>query len=180
MKALSIRPPWAGLVAHGVKTVEVRFWRSPVKLELPQRIAIHASKTVHYPAVTHLYERHRETLDCKPLALPRGALAAAETRVERERARAGGLDARRCHAALAARLLAASPKEAAALLRRARAGVDRWERDGLCSAHYITRWRERLTGSPRRAALALLEFDAWTDALLQNTPWSFALALPKP
>jgi transcriptional regulator with XRE-family HTH domain len=125
-------------------------------------------------------ERLCDALGLELSALPRGALAAAETRVERERARAHGLDARRRHAALAARLLAASPKEAAALLRRARAGVDRWERDGLCSAHYITRWRERLAGSPRHAALALLEFDAWTDALLQNTPWSFALALPKP
>jgi hypothetical protein len=89
--------------------------------------------------------------------------------------RARRLDLRRRHAALAARLAAMPAAEAAALVRRARAVVDRWERDGLCSGHYISRWRARLAGPPRRAAAALLEHDEWTDALLQNSPWSFAL-----
>lgn len=120
-------------------------------------------------------ERLCGALGLELAALPRGALAAAETRIERERERARRIDARRRHALLAAHLLAAPPKEAAALLRGARACVDRWEREGLCSAHYISRWRERLAGGPRRAALALLDAGTWTDALLQNTPWSFAL-----
>jgi hypothetical protein len=63
-------------------------------------------------------------------------------------------------------------------VRRARAVVERWERDGLCSAHYISRWRARLGGPVRRLAAALLEEDEWSDALLQNTPWSFALGPP--
>ncbi len=113
---------------------------------------------------------------------PRGprkrALLAGETRIARERARARRLDARRRHAALAARLLALPAAEAAAMVRRARSAVDRWERDGLCSAHYVSRWRTRLAGPARRVAAALLEHDAWTDALLQNTPWSFALEPP--
>jgi len=108
-------------------------------------------------------------------AVPRGAQAAGETLLARERERARRLDLRRRHAALAARLLAAPAPEAAVLLRRARAGVDRWERERLCSEHYISRWRERLRGPARRAAAALLQHDEWTDALLQNSPWSFAL-----
>jgi transcriptional regulator with XRE-family HTH domain len=123
-------------------------------------------------------ERLFGALGLELTVLPPGAMARAETRLARECERARRLDARRRHAALAARLLAARPGQAGALLRRARACVDRWERDGLCSAHYISRWRVRLAGSPRRAALALLEADPWTDALLQNSPWSFALEPP--
>lgn len=125
-------------------------------------------------------ERLCGALGLELAAVERGALAASATRLARERERARRLDARRRHAVLAARLIAAPPAEATALLRRARVCVDRWERETLCSAHYISRWRERLRGSPRRAALALLGSDAWTDALLQNSPWSFALEPPAP
>ncbi len=120
-------------------------------------------------------ERLCAALDLEIAALPRGAQARQETLLARERERARRLDLRRRHAALAARLLAAPGPEAAALVRRARASVERWERDRLCSAHYITRWREKLKGSVRGIALRLLEHDDWSDALLQNTPWGFAL-----
>jgi transcriptional regulator with XRE-family HTH domain len=116
-----------------------------------------------------------EALGLELAALPRGAVAGGEARLARERERARRLDLRRRHAALAARLAALPTAEAAALVRRARTAVGRWEREGLCSAHYISRWRARLAGSPRRAAAALLAHDEWTDALLQNSPWSFAL-----
>jgi len=108
-------------------------------------------------------------------AVSPGALPAQDTRFLRERERLRRIDARRRHAELAARLLASSARESAALVSRARANVDRWERDRLCSDHYISRWRTKLSGPARRVARALLEYDAWTDALLQNTPWSFAL-----
>lgn len=119
-----------------------------------------------------------DALGLELAALPRGARGAGDARLARERQRARSLDLRRRHAALAARLLAAPPAEAAALVRRARVVVDRWERDELCSGHYISRWRTRLAGRPRQAAAALLEHDEWTDALLQNSPWSFALEPP--
>ncbi len=109
--------------------------------------------------------------------LSRGRVA-GETRIAREQARVRRMDARRRHAALAARLLTMPAAEAAAMLRYARSVVDRWERDDLCSEHYISRWRARLAGPARRAAAALLEHNAWTDALLQNSPWSFALEPP--
>lgn len=108
-------------------------------------------------------------------AAPRDARPAQDALLARERERSRRLDLRRRHAALAARLLAAPPAEAAALLRNARATVDRWERERLCSDHYILRWQGLLAGTARRAALRLLEHDSWTDALLQNTPWSAAL-----
>jgi HTH-type transcriptional regulator/antitoxin HipB len=116
-----------------------------------------------------------EALGLELAAVPRGANAARETLLARERERARRLDLRRRHAALAARLLAMPAAEAAALLRRARGCVERWQREQLCSEHYISRWRARLAGPARRAAAALLEHDEWTDALLQNSPWSFAL-----
>jgi len=119
-----------------------------------------------------------EALGLELAAVPRGTQAARETRLARERQRARRLDLRRRHAALAARLLAMRASESAALVRRARAAVDRWERDELCSEHYISRWRARLAGPAPRAAAALLEHDDWTDALLQNSPWSFALEPP--
>ena len=53
--------------------------------------------------------------------------------------------------------------------------VDRWEREKLCSTHYVTRWRAMLEGPVGRVAQALLEPGEWEDALFQNTPWSFAL-----
>lgn len=40
MKALSIRQPWAWLIAHGIKTVENRTW----KTEFRGRFFIHASE----------------------------------------------------------------------------------------------------------------------------------------
>lgn len=119
-----------------------------------------------------------DALGLELAALPRGGQPAQETILARERERARRLDLRRRHAALAARLLAAPPSEATALIRRARANVDQWRRQLLCSDHYISRWHKMLSGSARRVALSLLAYDEWTDALLQNSPWSFALEPP--
>ena len=41
MLALSVKQPWAALLAHGVKTVEVRTWPTPRR----GPVLIHASKT---------------------------------------------------------------------------------------------------------------------------------------
>jgi transcriptional regulator with XRE-family HTH domain len=116
-----------------------------------------------------------EALGLELVALPRGAEKAQEVLLLRERERTRRVDERRRHAVLAARLLAARPGEAAALVRRARECVDLWEREKLCSRHYVTRWRERLAGPIERVALALLVEDEWTDALFQSSPWSFVL-----
>jgi transcriptional regulator with XRE-family HTH domain len=108
-------------------------------------------------------------------AVAQGGQDMQERVLARERERALRLEARRRHAALAARLLIMPARQAAVAIRHARSGVARWERERLCSKHYISRWRAMLSGSPRHVAAALLNCDEWTDALLQNSPWSFAL-----
>ena len=45
MKALTIRQPWASLIALGVKHIETRSWRAPQSL-IGQTIAIHAGKAL--------------------------------------------------------------------------------------------------------------------------------------
>lgn len=41
MKAISIKQPWASLIAHGIKDIENRTWSCPKKY-LGQRVLIHA------------------------------------------------------------------------------------------------------------------------------------------
>ena len=116
-----------------------------------------------------------EALGLELAAVPAGARPALETLLARERERARRLDLQRRHAVLAARLLAARRPQASALIATARGVVDRWERERLCSRHYVSRWRAMLKGPVDRVAQALLEPGEWRDALFQNTPWGFAL-----
>lgn len=43
MKAISIKQPWASLIAHGIKDIENRTWKCP-KQYIGQRVLIHSSK----------------------------------------------------------------------------------------------------------------------------------------
>jgi transcriptional regulator with XRE-family HTH domain len=108
-----------------------------------------------------------------------GSGPALETLVLRERERSRRLQRRVAHARVAARLLD-SPRRAERLVARARANVDRWERERLCSRHYIVRWRALLAGRPARVARGLLVPGPWEDALFENSPWAFALEAPRP
>jgi hypothetical protein len=116
-----------------------------------------------------------EALGLELAAVPAGRAGAGDRLLAREQERLRRLDLRMRHAALAVRLLAAGPAESAALVRRARERVDVWERNRLCSEHYISRWRTLLRAPLPRLARALVAHDEWTDALLQNSPWAFAL-----
>ena len=42
MKAISIKQPWASLIAHGIKDIENRTWKCPEKY-IGTRVLIHAS-----------------------------------------------------------------------------------------------------------------------------------------
>ena len=121
-----------------------------------------------------------QALGLEVAAVPLGGEPALERRLAREEERTRRLERRLSHAMLAARLLAARREEARALVATARAAVDRWERERLCSRHYISRWRAMLAGPVEKVARSLLEPGEWADALFQNTPWAFALepALP--
>ncbi len=116
-----------------------------------------------------------QALGLELAAAPAGGPAAFEARLSRERARAQRVERKLAHARLAARLLVARPRQAGALVSRARSVVDRWERDRLCSDHYLSRWRAMLSGPVALVARRLLNAGEWEDALFQNTPWSFAL-----
>jgi transcriptional regulator with XRE-family HTH domain len=116
-----------------------------------------------------------EALDLEITAQPRGARPSLPTLLARAQERALRLERRGRHAALAARLLALPRPAALALVQRTRAVVDRWERDQLCSQHYVSRWRALLVGPRERVARSLLDPGEWADALFQNSPWTFAL-----
>ena len=121
-----------------------------------------------------------EALGLDVVAAPPGAEPVLERLLARERENARRLERRLAHAALAARLLAARRPAARALVARARAAVDRWERERLCSRHYVSRWRAMLAGPVEEVARSLLEPGEWKDALFQNTPWGFALGPTAP
>jgi len=116
-----------------------------------------------------------EALGLEMAVEPAGGAPALETLLARERDRGRRLERRLGHARLAAQLLVIHRSRALSLVARARAVVDRWEREGLCSSHYVSRWRAMLAGPVERVAQALLEPGDWADALFQNTPWGFAL-----
>ena len=120
-----------------------------------------------------------EALGFEVAAVTPDAEPVLERLLARERERGRRLERRLAHAVLAARLLADRP-EAGALIGTARAAVDRWERDRLCSRHYVARWRAMLTGPVERVARTLLEPGEWEDALFQNSPGTFALERPAP
>lgn len=116
-----------------------------------------------------------EALGLELVARGGEAPPALQTLLAREQERGRRLERRGRHAALAARLLALPRPEALRLLQRARQVVDRWEREQLCSQHYVSRWRALLAGPRERVARSLLDPGEWADALFQNSPWTFAL-----
>ena len=116
-----------------------------------------------------------EALGLELAAVVPGGQTASETALARAQEDWRRLDRRHRHALLATRLLSASASQAQTLVAEARANVERWERDRLCSPHYIDRWRRMLAGPVSRIARSLLRADDWADALFQNSPWAFAL-----
>ncbi len=135
------------------------------------RLEAGSARDVRVGTITSLCE----ALGLEITAVPAGAGPALETVLAREREKTRRVDLRRRHAVLAARLVSLRRARAAALVARARTVVDRWEREGLCSRHYVSRWRAMLALPVDGVAEALLRPGEWGDALFQNTPWGFAL-----
>ena len=68
--------------------------------------------------------------------------------------------------------LLVSPRKATASIQAAQREVDRWDRDGLCSADYIRRWQDLLRLPVAQLAQAMAsDLDGWGTALRQNSPW---------
>jgi transcriptional regulator with XRE-family HTH domain len=87
------------------------------------------------------------------------------------RLRQEGLRARHLRLALD---LAMDPKRAKPMVEQARRQVRLWEERKSCSPRYIERWNKVLSLPPREMALAMASLGEWEDAMLQNSPWSFA------
>lgn len=75
MKAISIKQPWASLIAHGIKDVENRTWKCPKKY-IGQRVLIHASmvgrKTYSIPE--RLFNNSKVLSIIESKELPKGAI----------------------------------------------------------------------------------------------------------
>ncbi len=62
MKVLSIKQPWASLIARGIKTIENRTWKCPDKY-IGQRILIHASSVPDKQPQELFSEKQSEIVD---------------------------------------------------------------------------------------------------------------------
>lgn len=71
MKVLSVRPPWAGLIAARLKDIEIRTWKTSYR----GPIAIHASKKVDNLAV-EILEEYLEPEELRVGPLDRGVIVA--------------------------------------------------------------------------------------------------------
>ena len=76
------------------------------------------------------------------------------------------------HQRIAVRLLA-DPEGARAVVAEARAVVDRWDRESICSSDFVDRWRAMLALPLPALADALCgDAEGWGAALRQNSPWA--------
>lgn len=58
------------------------------------------------------------------------------------------------------------------LIKNARATVDRWRNERLCSADYIQKWEQILKLKPVEMAKVMVsDADGWGPSLRQNSPW---------
>jgi PHD/YefM family antitoxin component YafN of YafNO toxin-antitoxin module len=95
---------------------------------------------------------------------PRRAARAAQQ--ERERAR------EEKHLRLAVKLLTLPAAQRKAMIAEARAMVDRWQAEQLCSADYIARWRAWLSLPTDELAKAMTSSDdEWAAPMRQNSPF---------
>lgn len=83
------------------------------------------------------------------------------------------LERRDRHLRLAVRL-SGDESAAAALVARARRRVDLWRHNRSCSPFYIDRWSRMLALPPREIAKEMASLGQWEDAMLQNSPWTWA------
>lgn len=95
---------------------------------------------------------------------PRRAARLAQRERERER------EAK--HLRLAVKLLTLPVAQRDALIEQARAMVDRWQSEQLCSEDYIARWRAWLSLPPADLAKAMTSSDdVWAAPMRQNSPF---------
>lgn len=127
-------------------------------------------------------ERHKKikAIVCAPENF-QGARSAWSDLAERRHARAAQVwvekDRLIKHQQLAIDLLTMPKSQSRALIGRARAEVDRWRHDRLCSPDYADRWDALLSMAIADLARGMCSDAAgWGAALRQNSPWHVVLA----
>ena len=76
------------------------------------------------------------------------------------------------HQRIAIQLLTLPSTQRRQLIDRARAVVEQWRAQRLCSEDYIVRWSGILGLPPREMALSIVsDVEGWGPALRQNSPW---------
>lgn len=127
-------------------------------------------------------ERHKKikAIVCAPEAFQPAHRAGGQM-LERRHARAAQETVEKDrlikHQRLAIELLTMPKSQSNALIRQARAEVDRWRRDRLCSPDYGDRWDELLSLPRADMARAMCgDAQGWGTALRQNSPWHVVLA----
>lgn len=82
------------------------------------------------------------------------------------------------HQQIGIELLCASPAQRRERIAAARREVDRWEAGQLCSADYISRWRDWLAlPVPKLVQRMCSDAQGWGVAMRQNSP--FAVSAPR-
>lgn len=82
------------------------------------------------------------------------------------------------HQQIAVQLATLPAAEGRKLVHQARAVVNRWQAERLCSSDYIDRWHELLRMPLKELAVAMAAGTGdWGPALRQNSPWA-EVALP--
>ena len=76
------------------------------------------------------------------------------------------------HQKIAIDLLTLPKFDSTKLVKRAKAMVERWRTESLCSDDYIQRWSDILKLPVKQMAQAIgSDLDGWGTALRQNSPW---------
>lgn len=77
------------------------------------------------------------------------------------------------HQKIAIRLLTLPAQQQCTLIRQARAVVERWRAENLCSKDRIDRWQSLLELPVDELAAAMMsDAEGWGNALRQNSPWA--------
>ena len=123
------------------------------------------------PVQSDTLDRLLAALEVRPQIGPTSGEALRKlARLEQEIKR---LERRERHLRLAVHI-AGDESAAAALVAKARQRLDLWRRNRSCSPFYIDRWSQALALSPREIAKEMASLGEWEDAMLQNSPWSWA------
>lgn len=123
------------------------------------------------PVQTDVLDRLLSALGVQPGVVTNPQIEARRIARLEQRAR---LDRQRARHLRLAVELAADRRRAPRLIARAAAVVALWRKQGSCSPFYIDAWSRLLALPPAELARQLSDLGEWEDALLQNTPWSWA------